>query len=459
MPYLWGPLWALQFGALLAASASASFIRPNEIFQRADDTCAQDFSPCSISGLPDNFCCDANSKCQVLAGNTTVLCCPKDKTCSLITTITCDLSLQNADENPTAEIKTTALNGVLPTCGTECCPFGYSCKQDPTAGSVCIKDADQSKKPATESTPSSTTTAPTSTKPAPTSTSKASTTVAVSAVGTDGPSKATETPAASTSAAAATTANTVKVIGGVIGGVFGVVFIIVAAAIIRYKRKQKLRNENDLQRHDSSSSFGNIISAPVPHANYPSQRLDFLAKQSQTTSPRSPTFSSPTAVASPPRKVGEEYEYGGAFMPPNSPYSPYSHRPDSEMSDVPRSYHASAEITGLRSLTHWKKNANGHANGKGRAPKTPNTNNDGFSRAPAPLVTITPAPDTDRRAGSGPRQSEGEDINIFADPLMVGGAADRPFSQATTWSNIQQRADSQPSPKPRHLGDSPMRRR
>ncbi|KAI1412645.1 hypothetical protein F5Y13DRAFT_45230 [Hypoxylon sp. FL1857] len=454
MPYIWSLPQALRLAALFAATASSSFIRPSGLVERADDTCATNFSKCSQAGLPANFCCETGSTCTVLAANTTVLCCPKDSNCDRIGTITCDLSLQDATKNPTAEIKTTVLNGILETCAGQCCPFGYHCD-----GANCAKDADQSKKPSTKPTsvaPSSTVARTSS------STSKPSTTVAVSGVTTAAPptKTPTETPATST----ADTANTVKIVAGVIGGVVGIVFIVVAVVLIRFRRKQALKKE-ELQRFDSTSSFGNIISNPVPHANYPSQRLDFLAKSS-TTSP-SLAMSSPTAVASPPRQHGEEmFEYGGGhgFMPPNSPYSPYARRPDSQMSDVPRSHHASAEITGLRSLTHWKKSANGHAKtnakdkGKGKA-KADEARV--LSPAPAPLLTVTPAADDDMQRGRDTRHpSEGESINIFADPLMVGG---RPESAATTWSNIQQRADNangNPNANPGgRLGESPLRNR
>ncbi|KAI0148163.1 hypothetical protein F4776DRAFT_302323 [Hypoxylon sp. NC0597] len=443
MPQFWDLPQALRLAALFAATASASFIRPSALLERADGTCAQNFSKCPQSGLPNNFCCESGSTCITLAANTTVLCCPSNSNCDKIGTITCDLSLQDASTNPTAEIKTTVLDGILETCGRQCCPFGYHCD-----GVNCVKDADQSKRPSTKPTSSkpSSTVAPTSV-----STSKPSTTVAVSGIGTVTPSTtpsttpptapSTETPITST----ASTANTVKIVGGVIGGVVGIALIILAVVLLRFRRKKAI-NKEQLQRYDSTSSFGNIISAPVPHANYPSQRLDFLAKSSQaSTASPSLAMSSPTAVASPPRQHQQEmYEYGGpsGFMPPNSPYHPHARRPDSEMSDVPRSHHASAEITGLRSLTHWKQSANGHGKanpndkGKGKA-KAKNLRDS--SPAPAPLVTVTPAEDDYMPQGRTLRRpSEGESINVFADPLMVGG---RPESAATTWSNIQQRAD------------------
>ncbi|KAI1468778.1 uncharacterized protein F4812DRAFT_346583 [Daldinia caldariorum] len=454
MAYLWGPRRALSLAAVLATTASAAYIRPNTLFERADSTCAVNFTRCSSSGLPDNFCCEPNTTCIALAGNTTVLCCPEGKTCNKISPITCDLALQDPVENPEAEIKTTVLDGVLETCGTgTCCPFGYHCD-----GTTCVKNTDQSKKP--DSKPSSASPsapAPTSTNP---STSK-TTTVAVSEITstTQPPASPTETDVEPTSVPTneptsepvtetpptsnSTTAETVKIVGGVIGGVAGFVLVILAVIFARYKRKQQLQRREQLQRHESTSSFGNIISAPVPHAKYPNERLDFLAKQSQSSSPRSFTPSSPTAVASPNSHRKPDEGYGGfGFMPPNSPYSPYARRPDSEMSDAPRSYHASAEIGGLRSLTGWNQFQQSSGEGSG------SNGMDNFSTGPTPTVTVTPARDgtiKGRDKGKGKERAqfnedEGMSINVFADPRKV--ASGRPDSSVTTWSRIQQRADT-----------------
>ncbi|KAI1103328.1 hypothetical protein F4804DRAFT_233358 [Jackrogersella minutella] len=433
MPQLLGLVRALYPAALLlAATASGSFIRADSLLAaRADASCGTNFSPCAQGGLPADFCCETGSTCQLLAANTTVLCCPQGSSCDVISPITCDLGLQDASTNPAAEIKTTVLDGALAACGSgKCCPYGYHCD-----GTNCAKDADQSKRPVAKPTTTTSSKAPAAT------TSKSSTTVAVSGIATAAP-ETTEAPAASTTG----TANTVTIIGGVIGGVAGLVLIILAVAAVRYRRKKAMRQEQkqkSLQRQDSSSSFGNIISNPVPHANYPSQRLDFLAKTARS----SPAPSSPTAVASPRshRKDSAGRDGGNAYMPPNSPYSPYARRPDSEMSDAPRSYHGSAEI---RSLTHFPKPG-----------------------APPPTFTITPAGDDGVRDGARGRfgerdrypSSQGESINIFADPLtVVGGAGGRPESAATTWSNIQQRADNANAggggKGKERLGESPLRR-
>lgn len=66
----------------------------------------------------------------------------------------CDISLMDAENDPEAVVKTTALNSTLVACGeTTCCPFGYDCVNngDPEVnggfGELCVVKADQSRKP------------------------------------------------------------------------------------------------------------------------------------------------------------------------------------------------------------------------------------------------------------------------------------------------------------------------
>ncbi|KAI1807409.1 hypothetical protein F4811DRAFT_472518 [Daldinia bambusicola] len=90
---------------------------------------------------PQIFYCSSDTKCIVLAANTTVLCCPNtsEEDCINIDPIACDLNQQTS----LASIQTTVREGKLYTCGTGCCPWGYHCGDDNT----CYRDADQSKPP------------------------------------------------------------------------------------------------------------------------------------------------------------------------------------------------------------------------------------------------------------------------------------------------------------------------
>ncbi|KAI0193318.1 hypothetical protein EV127DRAFT_14245 [Xylaria flabelliformis] len=424
MRYARGPLWTLQLAAVLAiASASASAIRPNRIFER-DDTCVAGFTKCPQAGLPGNFCCSTGSTCNLLAGGTTILCCPQGSDCATIQPISCTISLQDPVANPKAQVKTTELNGKLPTCAKGCCPFGYHCD----AGNAnCVKDEDQSKKPdQTSSVPAAT--SPTSTSSAPSATSHTSSVPSTtsgahpsstaSAGGVSTSTKptviggshqtSTPTPTETPSATAAKTLNTAAIVGGVIGGLLALSLIVAGIWFLRRKHK---RDETEREKErDSNMSFGNIgsISAPIPHADYHTQRLDFLAKTQPSSASSSPTTA---------------HDVPNRFFPPNSPYSASVFglgRPDSTLTaGRPRSHHASAEVGGLRNLTNR------------------------YSNASIPFVPPTPRSKQFRSGGS-------ESINIFADPSTVGSPSEY-NRRDTTWTDFQHHADqrSVDSPVPK----------
>lgn len=106
----------------------------------SDNTCPTDYTQCG-SGLPSGFCCASGSSCLSLAGATTVLCCPSGEDCAQIEPITCNISVQNATAYPTLAVHTTNLTGQLPTCGSGCCPFGYTCSS--SGGNVCVRTKEE----------------------------------------------------------------------------------------------------------------------------------------------------------------------------------------------------------------------------------------------------------------------------------------------------------------------------
>ncbi|OHW90318.1 hypothetical protein CSPAE12_11063 [Colletotrichum incanum] len=89
--------------------------------------------------MADYFCCPSDTTCLVLAEKTTALCCPKGASCDIISPIICDITAQDVIENPTSPIHTTKLKESLPSCGSRCCPFGYTCR----GGSACVLDQEQ----------------------------------------------------------------------------------------------------------------------------------------------------------------------------------------------------------------------------------------------------------------------------------------------------------------------------
>ncbi|KAI1157189.1 hypothetical protein F4825DRAFT_6305 [Nemania diffusa] len=428
--YARGPLWTLQLAAVLAI-ASATSALPNLVFERAG-TCAANYTQCTQAGLPANFCCSTGSTCNLLAGGTTVLCCPEGSSCTTIQTISCTLSLQNPATNPKAAVKTTVLSGKLPTCGNGCCPWGYHC--DGNSGD-CVMDADQSKKPNAASTPA----APSSAHPTSTASNGATSTSSTAAgtTSTADASASTEPPASTT---ARKTLNTAAIVGGVVGGLLGLSLITACVCVQRHRRKKAAAAR---EKRDSSQSFGNIISgdiisAPMPHADYHTQRLDFLAKV-----PNPSVSSSPTTPTQPhthtPTQPQPQPQHGGHFLPPGSPYSaslgfPSHSRPTTpvEGEGTPRSHHNSAEVGGLRNLTDRYSGGGGGGGGPG----------------------FLPAPFTPR--GEHFHSGGSESINIFADPSTVGSPSIY-NRRDTTWTEFQAHADrnglDSPMPTPGRRGD------
>ncbi|KAI1436719.1 hypothetical protein GGR50DRAFT_186334 [Xylaria sp. CBS 124048] len=418
MLYTPGSLRTLWFATAFAVT-SATSLPPGWLFERAG-ICAANFSQCTQAGLPANFCCSQGTTCNVLAGATTVLCCPTGSDCSTIRIINCELSLQDPVAHPSAGVKTTDLNGKLPTCGKGCCPFGYHCDESTTD---CVIDSDQSKKPG-ETSPSS------SSAPSPTSVAGTISTAGTTHTGTAATTSATTTPTATpaslTAASsgekhtsqAAQTLDTAAIVGGVVGGIAFLALLAAGIWVVRYRRKKA---DGEGKKHDSSPSFADKISAPIPHADYYAERLDFLAKAQSSSIAASPA---------PTPGIGGISE---RLFSPNSPYSASAFRRDSEMTDRPRSYHHSAEVGGLRNLTD--RNLTDRYSGGSRAVSNP------FS-----------SPRSERMNSGG-----SESINIFADPTAVRSHDSLSSTSSydrrqTTWTEFQQHADE------KRIPDLPNRR-
>ena len=297
-----------------SSSAPGTFIGMET--ESSDLTAKLELSNCAADGsglescpstLPPSFCCPKGTSCVSLAGASTVLCCPDGQDCAKIRPITCALSQQDASENPKAPIKTTLLDGELPSCGKgTCCPFGYSCD-----GDLCVKDKDQSQRPVK---PSSTTSAATAST---TSAEIVDTTAVPSVVPTTVPAAdSSSTESASTSGPTSDDGDdqgsdssedgnnnesqdsgpdTAALIGGVIGGLACLVIIAVLAWLCyrRQKKRTYLANQekaaggaagrsprpppSSLSHKRNVSSIGHI-SEPIVQSN--SFRTDFIRKPS-----------------------------------------------------------------------------------------------------------------------------------------------------------------------------------
>ncbi|CAD6593146.1 MAG: hypothetical protein ASARMPRED_007084 [Alectoria sarmentosa] len=145
-----------------------------------DITCAlSGFVPCNQDGLPDDFCCPTSTVCIPFNNKKSAICCPTGRNCDIITTISCDITQQNATLHPASQLYSTDLSGTLASCnGDMCCPNGYNCQ-----GGQCYV--------ATSSTATSTSST-TSTSPSSTS-SQMTTSLSSSASGTTSPTSTSAT--------------------------------------------------------------------------------------------------------------------------------------------------------------------------------------------------------------------------------------------------------------------------
>ena len=117
-----------------AFSPASHAVHMLSLFERAEPTCGTNYTTCG-QGLPANFCCPSSNlptggtNCQPFNGGKSAICCPVGSSCSYISAISCDLSLQNASSIQTSQLYTTELTGTLQSCGTNlCCPYGYTCQ-------------------------------------------------------------------------------------------------------------------------------------------------------------------------------------------------------------------------------------------------------------------------------------------------------------------------------------------
>ncbi|KAL1896608.1 hypothetical protein Sste5346_004642 [Sporothrix stenoceras] len=323
------------------------------IFDRATSECASGFATCPGFSLPGDFCCPSDSVCNVLAGNTTLLCCPTGQSCTIINPITCDITQQDPETHPEAPIKTSALNGVLTKCGGSCCPFGYNCN----GNNLCVMEVNQNAAPL-QNVPTTTSTKSTSTTSSKTTSTSSSTTlaqaggaqmtttadssitvavytgtstVATAASTSTGTSGTTGTDVSESAVASADdkskNTSTATIVGGVIGGLAGLLLVGAAIWFLCGRRLRKngsksiggiggggggsrlgsgmkqrdpmnfMSDTNKLTR--STSSFGNIInnplsiSSPKPQGDATAFRTDFIRKL-----PSSGDYSRPVTPAS-----------------------------------------------------------------------------------------------------------------------------------------------------------------
>lgn len=345
-------LLAAALASTITTTVGMSVPPPSQIFAR-DSTCGDtSYSQCPQAGLPDNFCCKPGTSCIALAGNTTILCCPDGDDCSVIASIVCDVQLQNATSAPDAVVKTTALTSKLPTCGTMCCPFGYTCNAD----NNCAKDADQSQEPDGAGDASSTATASGTTAASTGHTSTAASTA--TATGTAAAGAQTTTGAASSSGSSsdesdtaarehAEGANVSAIVGGVVGGV---TFLVAAILVGFYLMHRRRKQQEEEQKRSSDQSFVSknargMISNPIPQDGFTYGRSDFIARSNPSTR-TAPSYEAREAYEEPKLSFPEGRDSFSSYS--SSPGIPGHHHHDGRSQFDGRSYHPSAIIDSLK---------------------------------------------------------------------------------------------------------------
>ncbi|KAH8199365.1 hypothetical protein TruAng_006451 [Truncatella angustata] len=289
-----GALRAWLLAAALAIGTTTAVSVPARALFARDNTCGDTtYSKCPQAGFPDNFCCKPGTSCISLAGNTTILCCPDGDDCAVIAPIVCNIQLQDASTNPQAGVKTTALTSELPKCGSNCCPFGYTCDNDQN----CVKNEDQTKKPDGAVDASSTAALPTSTAA---STGQASTAApsTSSASSSDGGITATAAPEGGSAEGQGNPdeahkegANTSAIVGGVVGGVLLLLAVIVGIVylVYRHRKDQQRRRASSHSLVSSDARRIEKISGPFPNGDFPQGRSDFIAAKSYSSANSTPS--------------------------------------------------------------------------------------------------------------------------------------------------------------------------
>ncbi|KAK4128832.1 hypothetical protein N657DRAFT_563363 [Parathielavia appendiculata] len=391
-------LWAASAAAVHTA---ASAVPTNELFTR-QSSCAPSFSRCDNPNFPNYFCCPSGQRCITLAGNTTLLCCPEGSDCRRIKPVPCDITLQDGEKNPDAVVKTTALGGTLERCGTQCCPFGYSCRDG-----QCAMDQDQ--KPA----PIQTNTA----KPSATSTSSARTSATSSAESTQtaNPTRsADDTSTTSSYPDEVSSSDSGPPVAAIAGGVTAGLVVLSGAALLafiflRRKKKRESQSRTPPKLSRSTSSFGNFISAPIMQEN---------------------AFRSDFSRASPPREAVEEPASVTAALIDSSANSPET---GATLAVPPAAARASQRLSGVALVGYGEIQPSHYAQ----------------QYENSPFVDM---PYVDHDSGSVPqtppqhREPSSVSINVFADPNITPDRTpesnvDRRYTNMTTFTQMLDKAD------------------
>ncbi|KAJ5715252.1 uncharacterized protein N7483_012433 [Penicillium malachiteum] len=246
-----------------------------DIFARSDD-CPSSYDYCGWD-LPSNFCCSSSTSCITTDSETTIICCPSGESCNYISPITCDIQEQNATAHPESSIKTTLLNGTLPTCGEKCCPFGYTCEN-----SLCAMNTNETTQTTTfsgASTATSTSDSTSTSTDASTITSTASSTAAGATFTPVTTSVSTTSINADSTSSKTTTSGSSYPTKAVLAGFFpGAIFGTILALLISTCIRRRTQKKRDLAESEAAKVPRNwSISSPIASEDA-SYRTDFLLR-------------------------------------------------------------------------------------------------------------------------------------------------------------------------------------
>ncbi|KAJ5602122.1 hypothetical protein N7510_011656 [Penicillium lagena] len=295
---------AQQASVLLLLTLIITATKPSyalDLLPESSDSCPISYKQCGSTKLPADFCCPSTSTCISLDNASSAICCPTGSDCAFISPVTCDVSQQDAALHPESAVKTTRLNGTLPTCGDDCCPFGYSCQD----GNACKMDKSTASTatavlPDTSTTTSSTTshtTTESDSSSTTTSTQATPTTPALTFTPIQSPSITTITSSKAASAAESQQTCSLArscpsfpskaVVAGFFPGVvFGTILALLIATCLRHRAR---RNEPLIQESKHTgpqwsqrSSNGALIGISNPIASDDgSYRTDFLLRPAE----------------------------------------------------------------------------------------------------------------------------------------------------------------------------------
>lgn len=241
------------------------------------------------ASFPDDFTCPQSTSCLPL--NTTssvkaVLCCPAGQDCSVIAPISCEQSAQNATTLPDSELHADPTMP-LQTCGSACCPMGYTCQNNQCYAQSASAAAAAASSASSSSTASTTSSAPSSSSSgaAASSTNGASVTAGASSSPVDGSKSGSSTKFSGASFAAG-------FVPGILLGALLAACLLLCLFRKKHRSSDSYINEKQSPR-DTLTDLGTLSRRPTAHGRSISEptidpsvghRTDFL----RNTPPRIP---------------------------------------------------------------------------------------------------------------------------------------------------------------------------